>query len=118
MLSYHSQPGLETQYDLDPFTPRSTPRCRSISELSCPLDDSNDSCAELRKPLDCDLDPTPSKVKILLKMKWFAYSGPISASSRCINQYNFYSVSMAWPARLSGMTVESVFNSKIDEAVP
>ena len=35
-----------------------------------------------------------------------------------INQSNFYSPNIPSEARLSGATHESVFNSKIDEAVP
>ena len=34
------------------------------------------------------------------------------------NQSNFYSANIPGKARLSGMTAESVFNSKIDETVP
>ena len=42
----------------------------------------------------------------------------INRSIKQINQSNFYSANIPGRARLSGLTAESVFNSKIDETVP
>ena len=41
-----------------------------------------------------------------------------SKINQSINQSNFYSADIPGEARLSGATNESVFNSKIDQAVP
>ena len=38
--------------------------------------------------------------------------------SYSINQLNFYIANIPGEARLSGVTAESVFNSKIEETVP
>ena len=44
--------------------------------------------------------------------------GNLTKNNQSINQSNFYSANIPSVARLTGATAESLFNSKIDKAVP